>query len=81
MSEESEVVIAATCLPKFEEHMRVPPCFRTPAKVPLAACECTNLVLMLARKFGQNKFLSQAADNMQAHVHPKSFEYLPRGTL
>src|SRR5882762_2635331 len=36
----------------------------------------TLLVLMLC-EFAQNKFLGQTADDMETHVNPKIFEYMP----
>jgi hypothetical protein len=36
---------------------------------------------MLACEFGQNKFLSQTADDMETHVNPKTLEYMPGSTI
>src|SRR5260370_28996713 len=37
------------------------------------------MVLMLAGEFIQNKFLGQTAGDMETHVNPKVFEYMPGG--
>ena len=69
-----EALVGVACTVSMGEHMVVTPISEQPASTG-------NLVLTPACELAQDKLLGQTADNMQAHVNPKRFEYMPRSTI